>query len=83
MCCHQTIDWIMKEEKDFFAPYIAGHLGKSLEEAQTIRKKLDNFGPTIKVRTLGELAYYMFCTPYSLVYMQYIYRKHSHKLRAT
>ena len=45
----QTIDQVMIVEKDFFAPYIAGFLGNSLESAQELQSKLEVFEPTAKV----------------------------------
>ena len=45
----QTIDQVMLIEKDFFAPNIAGDLGSSLESAQELQTKLQNFEPIAKV----------------------------------
>ena len=36
-------------EKDFFAPNIAGDLGSSLESAQELQTKLQNFEPIAQV----------------------------------
>ncbi|XP_013393635.1 titin [Lingula anatina] len=44
----KTIDWIMRAEKDLFAPNIAADLGRSAEAAQTAQQKLEQFGPTAK-----------------------------------
>lgn len=40
---------MMAEEKELFVPYIAGYLGKSLEDVKQIQAKLDRFAPTAKV----------------------------------
>ena len=39
----------MKIEKELFVPYIAGRLGKTMEETKTFEKKLEEFNPTVKV----------------------------------
>jgi len=41
----------MKAEKDLFVPYIAANLGKSLDETKGLQKKVDDFGPTAKVKS--------------------------------
>ena len=51
----QTIDQVMVIEKDFFAPYIAGYLGNSLESAQELQSKLQNFEPTAKVEKYAHM----------------------------
>ena len=45
----QVIDWMVKEEKEVFAPYIAGFLGKNLEDTAQLQNKVENFRPTMKV----------------------------------
>ncbi|XP_076451161.1 coiled-coil domain-containing protein 141-like [Babylonia areolata] len=44
----RTIDHVMKIEREFFLPYISGHLGNSLEKAEELRNKLTEFAPLAK-----------------------------------
>ncbi|XP_046554795.1 uncharacterized protein LOC124264120 [Haliotis rubra] len=44
----RTIDWVMKVEREFFLPYIAGQLGNSLERAEQLQRKVEEFGPVAK-----------------------------------
>jgi len=44
----KTIDWMVKEEKDLFAPYNAGQLGANFEEAKRLQDKVNRFEPTAK-----------------------------------
>lgn len=48
-CFTQTIDRVMKTEKDFFLPYISGNLGNSMEKARELQAKMDDFIPLAKV----------------------------------
>jgi len=51
----QTIDWIMKTEETFF-PKLAGELGSSLSDVKQQQKRLEDFKPTIVVRTQQRLV---------------------------
>ena len=42
----------MTIEKEQFEPYIAGYLGNTLEEAEQLQRKLNNFEPMAKVAKL-------------------------------
>ncbi|XP_025104045.1 coiled-coil domain-containing protein 141-like isoform X3 [Pomacea canaliculata] len=44
----RTIDHVMKIEREFFLPYIAGNLGNSLQKAQELQRKLTEFIPIAK-----------------------------------
>ena len=46
----QTIDWMVEEEKNLFAPHYAGYLGSNLDEAKKLQDKVVKFLPTCKVR---------------------------------
>ena len=46
----QTIDWMVQEEKNLFAPHYAGYLGSSLDEAKKLQEKVVKFSPTCKVK---------------------------------
>ena len=39
----------MEIEKDLFVPYLAGHLGKSHDDAMKLNQKLKDYMPTAKV----------------------------------
>lgn len=45
----QSIDWVMAIEKEQFEPYLSGYLGNSLEEAQQLQSKLQDFEPMAQV----------------------------------
>lgn len=45
----KVIDLMVKEEKEVFAPYIAGFLGKNLEDTIQLQNKVENYRPTMKV----------------------------------
>lgn len=51
-CCDstiQSIDYVMSIEKEQFEPYLSGYLGNSLEEAEQLQNKLQNFEPMAQV----------------------------------
>jgi len=41
----KTIDWMLKEEKELFAPYISGYLGGTADEAKKMQEKVNRFIP--------------------------------------
>lgn len=45
----QTIDWVMKVEREFFYPNLAGYLGTSTQTVEEMQKKVDVFTPIYKV----------------------------------
>jgi len=54
----QTIDWMVQEEKNLFAPHYAGYLGSNLDEAKKLLEKVLKFAPTCKVRTRSHETFY-------------------------
>jgi hypothetical protein len=45
----QSIDWVMTIEREQFEPYLSGYLGNTLEEAQQLQSKLQDFEPMAQV----------------------------------
>lgn len=48
----------MKVEREFFLPYIAGQLGNSLERAEQLQRKVEEFVPVAKVLTVVSVSLY-------------------------
>ena len=47
----QTIDRVMKMEKEFFLPYISGNLGNCAKKGDELSASLEKFKPTAEVMT--------------------------------
>ena len=43
------MQWMQDEEDALFRPFIAGYLGNTREEAQEQQRKLEQYGPVLRV----------------------------------